>query len=157
MTIKGKREASICSIPSRQSDKSPLCDHDSAQFSEVAWWFPIISSLSKQHGPCPLPLLFSQFRHSPTVPGEIPSACLPGEQEALSTINSSPNEQCDNLCLSLLHLILRFYSLQSHCRLLTQRPRLDFSNICHHYDTTTKAFVPGEKAKQISKYANILR
>lgn len=84
--------------------------------------------------------------------------CLPSWKtgRSLSTINSSPNEQClSNLCLSLLHLILRFYSLQSHCRLLTQRPRLDFSNICHHYDTTTK---PSSLERKQNKYpyANIL-
>ena len=87
MTIKGKEKPAFVLYLPRQSDKSPLWDRDSARFSEVAWWFPITSSLSKQHGPCPLPLLFSQLRLSR------PQAftycarrnpftgCLPGRQE----------------------------------------------------------------------------
>ena len=87
MTIKGKEKPTFVRHLPIQSNKNPLCDHDSAQFSEVAWWFPIISSLSKQHGPCPLPLLFSQLRFSRPqaftycAQRNPFTACLPGRQE----------------------------------------------------------------------------
>ena len=104
---------------------------------------------------CSLSSGFHSLRHSPTVPRGIPSPpAFPEDRKILLNNYLQPKgatlEQPQrSLRLSLLYLILRFYSLQPHCRLLTQRPRLDFSNICHHYDTTTK---PSSLERKQNKY-----
>lgn len=78
MTIKGKEKPTFVRHLPIQSNKNPLCDHDSAQFSEAAWCFPSSALSANNMVPvpyhcCSLSSGFHGLRHSPTAPRGIPS------------------------------------------------------------------------------------